>query len=164
MLKGGQSLTNASLGTCLRASFYARASLAAPFTPYSIRSLTASLFVVYLPLQMLVEAFDIIVVRLLDLGCGRIIERSFQLTDRNNISSSGPLLHILLYSVCYRHIDEGKPFDLVFLDDHDSILLNLYTATVEIVVYTVDKRLIWLYLESGLLQLLLLSFYKTVCI
>ncbi len=40
MLKGGQSLANASPGTCLRASFYARAPLAAPFTPYSIRSLT----------------------------------------------------------------------------------------------------------------------------
>jgi len=42
VLKEGQSLANASSGTCLRASFYARAPLAAPFTPYSIRSLTAS--------------------------------------------------------------------------------------------------------------------------
>jgi len=40
VLKGGQSLANASPGTYLRASFYARAPLAAPFTPYSIRSLT----------------------------------------------------------------------------------------------------------------------------
>ena len=40
MLKEGQSLANTSPGTCLRASFYARAPLAAPFTPYSIRSLT----------------------------------------------------------------------------------------------------------------------------
>ena len=38
--KKRQSLTNASPGTCLRASFYARAPLAAPFTLYSIRSLT----------------------------------------------------------------------------------------------------------------------------
>ncbi len=40
MLKGGQSLANASPGTCLRTFFYARAPLAAPFTLYSIRSLT----------------------------------------------------------------------------------------------------------------------------
>ncbi len=40
MLKEGQSLINISPGTCLRASFYARAPLAAPFTLYSIRSLT----------------------------------------------------------------------------------------------------------------------------
>ena len=40
ILKEGQSLANASPGTYLRASFYARAPLAAPFTPYSIRSLT----------------------------------------------------------------------------------------------------------------------------
>jgi len=40
MLKGRQSLTNASFETYLHASFYARAPLAAPFTPYSIRSLT----------------------------------------------------------------------------------------------------------------------------
>jgi len=40
VLKEGQSLANVSPGTCLRASFYARAPLAAPFTPYSIRSLT----------------------------------------------------------------------------------------------------------------------------
>ncbi len=40
MLKEGQSLANASPETCLRASFYARAPLAASFTPYSIRSLT----------------------------------------------------------------------------------------------------------------------------
>jgi len=40
-LKRGQSLANASLGTCLRAFFYARTPLAAPFTPYSIRSLTS---------------------------------------------------------------------------------------------------------------------------
>jgi len=44
VLKGGQSLANASPGTCLRASFYARAPLAAPFTPYSIRSLTIGLY------------------------------------------------------------------------------------------------------------------------
>ncbi len=43
MLKGGQSLANASPGTCLRASFYARTPLAAPFTPYSIRSLTVDI-------------------------------------------------------------------------------------------------------------------------
>ena len=43
VLKEGQSLANISPGTCLRASFYARAPLAASFTPYSIRSLTLTI-------------------------------------------------------------------------------------------------------------------------
>ena len=57
-MKEGQSLANTSPGTCLRASFYARAPLAAPFTPYSIRSLTLySLYIIFNVVVSLLDGF-----------------------------------------------------------------------------------------------------------
>ena len=91
---------------------------------------------------MFVEAFDIVVVQLLDLGCNWIIERSFWLVDRSDISSFDPLLYVLLYSVNCYYINESKPFDLAFLDDRDGVFLNPYAVAVEIVVRTVGKRFI----------------------
>ncbi len=63
VLKEGQSLANISPGTCLRASFYARAPLAASFTPYSIRSLTRTESVVFDSIQLFYIKADGLVIQ-----------------------------------------------------------------------------------------------------